>query len=366
MSKKIKKKKAPRRRRAYHGQAALYCRNGHWWALWTENGKSRSKTLKTTDILVAEKRIAQFRIDQKAGKSSSLKPPTVHEAIDQWLKWSASQVSSGTLADYRYYANKMKKHLKTSMPVTDVTAQDIEAYVLNLKKEGLAPYTVKTHLNKVHTVFSRLVKQRVIPFNPTDDVNCHAPLVRRKPWPDALYDQYLIDLLAERDATNNGQSKLIYQDLHDRAIIIWWSGLRTIEVDRLLWADIDFDAEHGPQWIIDSPEKKGGCKTLPIHPVIQPLLKERKKRGLEGPSRGRHTAMKRGWRTFNLKYPKYAQYDHHCMRHSFVTRMSKLYGRETACLLARHSTVEMNQHYDHRGIDDMRLAFTQEFESMNV
>jgi hypothetical protein len=26
----------------------------------------------------------------------------------------------------------------------------------------------------------------------------------------------------------------------------------------------------------------------------------------------------------------------------------------------------MNQHYDHRGIDDMRLAFTQEFESMNV
>ena len=92
MSKKIKKKKAPRRRRAYHGQAALYCRNGHWWALWTENGKSRTKTLKTTDILVAEKRIAQFRIDQKAGKSSSLKPLRDLKVKKEKLKFGAVMI----------------------------------------------------------------------------------------------------------------------------------------------------------------------------------------------------------------------------------------------------------------------------------
>ena len=357
---KNKNKKSPRRRHSYHGKPDLWRRDGHFYAIWTEDGKTKTKSLKTTDIIEAEERLKEFRTQIHLGETPSIKPPTVHEAVDQWLEWKKLQVSAGTISDYRYFGNKMKGYFGATMSVTEMTGQKIEAYLLHLKNQGLAGYSVKTQLGALHAVFSRLVRQRVIPYNPADGVDFQAQAGRREPWPEPLYREYLVDLLAERDTASRYLSKNIFQDLHDRAIVIWWSGLRTIEVDRLLWEDIEFNSDNGPQWTIRSPEKKGGVTTLPIAPILVTLLMERKKRGLEGPFRGRYSAMRRGWAKFKQKHPKYAAYDHHCMRHSFVTRMVKLHGREMASSLARHASIEMNQHYDHRGIAEMGKALRKE------
>jgi integrase len=352
----FKKKKTPNRRKSYHGEPALWPRNGRYYVLWTENGKTKTKSLKTADFLEAEERLREFREQLKFKDHSSLEPPTLHQAIDQWLRLKKTQVASKTMADYRYYAKKMKAFFANSIVVTSITGQEVEAYQLHLLKKGLQPYSVKKHLVALCAVFKRLVKHRIISFNPVESVDMQAEPGRRNAWPEDLYKKYLSTLMEEKNDSKDYRNKQIFQDLHDRAKVIWWSGLRTIEIDRLLWEDIDFSNPDEPQWTIRSPKKKGGTSTLPISPVLIPILKNRIDNGREGPFSGRYSAMKRGWAKFKSKFPEFADYDHHCLRHSFVTRTVSAHGREMASSLARHSSIEMNQHYDHRGISEMRSA----------
>lgn len=361
MTVKNKTRKAPKRRPSYHGQPGLWHRDKkHYYVIWTENGKTRTKSLRTTDFLEAGDRLREFRKQREAGNLTVMKVPTVHEAVDQWLALKQTQVVARTMGDYRYFGNKIRSYFPASMLVTAMTGPHIEDYLLHLIKSGLVPYSVKTQLSALRTVLKRLVRLRLITFNPADGVDFKAKSGRRELWPEPLYKEYLADLLAERDAAKDPRAKLVYQDLHDRAIVLWWSGMRTIEVSRLLWSDIDLEADGGPQWTIRSSPKKGGVTTLPISPILTPLLIDRKERGLEGPFGGRHAVMKLGWAKFKLKYSKYGKYDHHCMRHSFVTRIAARDGREIAAILARHSSIEMSQRYDHRSIAGLREVLTKD------
>jgi uncharacterized protein YaeQ len=99
MTVKNKTRKTPKRRRSYHGQPDLWVHNNkRYYAIWTENGKTKTKSLRTTDNALAKERLREFSKQREAGNLTAIKVPTVHEAVAQWQEWRQAQVADRTLA----------------------------------------------------------------------------------------------------------------------------------------------------------------------------------------------------------------------------------------------------------------------------
>lgn len=351
-----KRKSAARRRRKYDGQIKLSQRNNDiYYACWTEDGKTKTKSLRTRDQLEAEGALRTFRATYQKGGPGQQSNVTFHQAADDYLADRKLEVSQRCMDDYSSFIRCFKAHFNDSDLVRKVTTMDCERLRLKLLKK-VVPYTVKKRLTVLRAIFKRLVRLRLLDVNPMDGIVQEGTAGVRSEMPEEAFQEYLTLLLPKILGAKNAIEKSRFRDLHDRALVLWWSGLRTIEVERVRWADIELEHPEGPRWTIKSPKKKGGTTTLPISPVLVPILQARLGNGRPGPFTGRIKTLNRAWKRITEEHPQFQEWDQHCIRHSFVSRISRTKGLAMARYLARHNTIEVSQRYDHRNLAEMRKA----------
>ena len=355
-----KPKAAARRRRKNNGQIQLWQRdNDIFYALWTEDGKTKTKSFRTTDSLEAENALRAFRATYQKGGPSLECSLTFHQAADDYLADRKLEVSPRCMADYSSFIRCFNAHFNENDLVRDISTMKCEQLRLKLLKK-VKPFTVKKRLTVLRAIFKRLVRLQLLERNPMDGIVQEGAAGVREEMPEEAFKEYLALLLLKIQGAKTAIEQSRFQDLHDRAMVLWWSGLRTIEVERLRWADIDLEHSEGPQWTIRSPKKKGDTTTLPISPVLTPILRARLGNGRPGPFSGRIQTLNRAWRRFTQENPKFQQWDQHCIRHSFVSRISRTKGLAMARHLARHNTIEVSQRYDHRNMAELRAAMVDD------
>ncbi len=351
-----KRNGATHRRRKYDGEIKIWQRNNDkYYALWTEDGKTRTKSLRTTDFLEAENALRAFRATYERGVEAKQSSLTFHQAADDYLADRKLEVTPGCVRDYSSFIRCFKAHIPRNRLVGDVTTLECEKLRLKLLKK-VTRYTVKKRLVVLQAIFKRLVRLQLLDRNPMEGVVQPGRAGVREEMPEEAFKEYLALVRGKIQAAKTAVERSRFQDLHDRALVLWWSGLRTIEVERLTWADIELEHAEGPRWTIRSPKKKGGTTTLPISPVLIPILKARLGNGRQGPFTGRIKTMSRAWARIKDENPKFKQWSQHCIRHSFVSRISRTQGVAMARYLARHNTIEVSQRYDHRSLNEMRKA----------
>jgi integrase len=351
------KKRSPHRRRRYNGQMELYLRNDIYYAIWTENDKTKTKSLRTDDWLLADKALQSFRASYQIGGSSpnAAQKLTFHQAADDYLDDMSKQVSARTMQDYVSFVKRFKKHFSKKALVESVTPLQCDSLRRTMLNE-VSPYTVKKKLTALRAIFKRLVRLQILSKNPMDGVVQKGKAGTRAEMPEPIYLEILDKLQREIASEANPLDRSLLQDLRDRTEILWWSGLRTIEVERLKWSDIDLSASGGAVWTIRSPEKKGGITVLPISPVVCKILARRQGNGGASPFLENIRTLNRTWNSFRKRYPHFKDWDQHCIRHSFVSRISRTKGVAMARFLARHNTIEVSQRYDHRNLTELRAA----------
>jgi site-specific recombinase XerD len=127
---------------------------------------------------------------------------------------------TGALADFDRFVGK---------PVEQITTADIEAYLTNLRKQGIRPSTIHTKIGYVKTFMAFCHREKIIESNPFANIKIAPP-------PEA--EQQFIPLAELRESLlavcGNDRDRLL-------VLLLSYTGMRACEAARLTWGDISED-----------------------------------------------------------------------------------------------------------------------------
>lgn len=150
---------------------------------------------------------------------------TIGAALDDWLEGYEKSVAHSTLESY---GKAIKKHLKPvfgHIPIKDLTATQVRAWIASL---GISNKSINNALTPLRAVMADAFGDGVISRNPMDRVKALAVRTRE---PEPFTPDEVSKILANLD----GQSKNLYQ-------FAIWTGLRPSELIALQWGDIGDDS----------------------------------------------------------------------------------------------------------------------------
>lgn len=157
---------------------------------------------------------------------------TMAHLVDRWLAHAATRLSPSTMVRYRILAERHVIPALGERRVADLGPSDLDDLYGRLRREGLAPSTVR----QVHAVCSSALKQAVkwrwLAASPADNAS-PPPLQRHDvspPDPEAIAE------VRERLAAMGDGARLVtFLDL------LVLTGARRGEVCGLQWADVDLE-----------------------------------------------------------------------------------------------------------------------------
>lgn len=235
-------------------------------------------------------------------------------------------VSKKFVDDIRVRLPRAKRFFKDT-PAQDITSEMITKYALWLKKEGLAPTTIKNYVKKeLSAIFNYGINCGQLTRNPTKA----ATIVTAKPKVGILTPPEMQQLL----------------DASDHYMQAWfmfgaYAGLRSSEISLISWEDVDLDEKQ-----VYVPGRKNVCAERFVN--LTPPLEDYCRKMLEGdnPPEGLvmaglantsiHQRRKKVVKATGIKIPRNA------LRHSFASHHLVHYGNPklTACEMG-HSTEQM-------------------------
>src|SRR5439155_8725460 len=198
----------------------------------------------------------------KVGAAANTKVPTrslvkFRTIVEDWKANVLPMYKHSTQRNHRHIAEKHLVLRFGDMQISDVTPQDVQAYVAHLMKSGYAPKTI----DHIHDVLSAVLRTAVkwghLQTNPARDVDMPTLKTVRPKWVLTIQQAaQLLDALPPLARTMAGLAML--------------SGLRRGELFALRWRDLD---EQGRMLIVraavyegsfDTPKTDAGIRQIPL------------------------------------------------------------------------------------------------------
>ena len=170
-------------------------KNGKWYAvinLYTVEGKRKEKWQGLDlEAKKGSKTEAGHRLNELLSKYNSgdlyLKESLTHaeqermrladQKVDEYIvEWLESHKCNISVLTYNSYKRMTDGRIvpyfkKLGIPLKDLTGDEINAFYLSLRNDGLTGATAQRYHSMMHLAFKQAVKRRVIPTNPCDQAD---------------------------------------------------------------------------------------------------------------------------------------------------------------------------------------------------
>lgn len=190
-----------------------------------ENGRKKYKTVYAANPAELKEKETEIRQQLGLGIDLLSSRDTFARWADDFLKLkNAADITARQKENYRHAVEEWKQHL-ARYQMSDVRADDIERFLVQLQEDGKAARTVNFYHSTIRQIMQRAVG-RIIPSNPVDLVQLTQPGRTAE----------------KRRALTAEEQKWIWDTPHRGqpvAVIMMLSGLRRGELAALTWADID-------------------------------------------------------------------------------------------------------------------------------
>ena len=357
-----------------------------WTACYTNrDGRQLKRSTKTTDKRQALQIAMELeRVERQANAGAittiqlrkvlndvseringdSLIAPSVEDYLDDWLKGIAARNRAATIERYGKTKRLFLESLgdKAQKPVTSLTPKDIETFLNQRLKTGVAPQTAIIDLKTINTAFRRAEAYGIILKNPVAAV--------RVPKNNS----------SEREVfTHEEVQKLLHAvpSLEWQTLILlgYFIGARLSDCVHMKWENI-----HPEQGVIIYHQQKTGKKVIvPMHFHVIEHLKYISTFGTTGflcpKLAGKGPGGKHGLSESFKRIVKKAGIDpmvvkgkgirnftkrtFHSLRHSFNSVLANAgVAEEVRMKLTGHSSKAMNQNYTHLQMATLKDAMT--------
>lgn len=328
--------------------------NGTYYAVWREGNQPKRKSLRTKQKVRAERELAKLKASgRRANDPHDL---TVWDAVDRWLEEKHRPLHSlneTTLRQYRALGQRVKQFWSREELLDDLDTQQVYDWLDRLQRDGLTPQGVRIRLALLRQMLGWHNDLGNMSRNPARPIKLRGAQAQRT---QAMLEPEFNELVADAEEWVN-EAKLAEDGFYraalvDLLVILFYSGLRSIEAFRVEWVDIDLEKR---VWTIRSPQNKGGVKVLPIHSRAFEVLESRAANSGQGPFEDAE-AIRNRWKRFKLARTRWKGTSFHALRHGFVTRLVLQGRRWEAQQLAGHHSEKMTDHYTHAQAEDLRDA----------
>ncbi len=278
-------------------------RKGKWFAvinLYTPEGKRKEKW-QSLDLEAKKgsKSEATHRLNEILAKynSGDINPDetlthaerarrrvaeqTVDEYVVEWLENYKCNIAVLTYNSYKTMVDaRIVPYFKPMQtPLRELTGDELNAFYLSLRNDGLSGATAQRHHSLLHLAFKHAVKRRIIPSNPCDQ----ADRPKSKQYIGEYYNTEQIKKLM--DCLDGEPMRIV-------VIIGAFYGLRRSEILGLKWDAVDFEEDkiYIRHKIIENKRAGGrieghdvlktssSYRSLPLIPFVKEVLLEEKKR----------------------------------------------------------------------------------------
>ncbi|MDD2711160.1 MAG: site-specific integrase [Verrucomicrobiae bacterium] len=292
--------------------------NESYYAVFKAGGKQIRKSLKTADRKLAERRLAELKA-KLAGARGRRKPITFGGLLKEFEETvlAAKNLKPRSLT-FRKLCNKMLLKVWTgleTLPVRNITRKDCELWFAK-RKAQVNPQRQNQELESLNMVLNYGVREGYLLDNP-------AKCLERVKVPKTQIlvptrEQFTV-LLDELRARHNSDAVEMVQ-------LLGYSGMRQTEAAELRWGEVHFerntfDVTGGKEY--GGPGTKNNeARIVPLFPPLKNLLLQI--RETRGGSPNPDTKVLRIIGCLDgiqraCKARGLPRFDHHCMRHFFVS-----------------------------------------------
>lgn len=316
--------------------------------------RRKGRALETGHPLITEveTRVIRAAHDTIAGTGGLL----LERAAEMYLDEIAPTVRNQTIREKRRGIDKLSKWLGAARPVKSVTKRVAGQYVTQVvMKNGLAPKTQRDEVGHLRAFFTWVGQRGEMDDNPFSGMSGSirsstrgaAPV--RRPW----MQEELVGLLGGI-STND--------PLWPMVAIAVYSGMRREEVVNLRVEDVA-----GRSWSVREGKTQSAMRTVPIHPVLLPLVDNLKATSSDGylvsgllsggddSKRGHLIGKRFGSMQERLGYDDRAL-NYHTLRNTFITSCEEVgLPPATVKLLVGHKRTDITFGLYSRGVSQELL-----------
>ncbi len=226
-------------------------KNGKWFAvinLYTPEGKRKEKWQSLgLEAKKGSKTEATYRLNEILAKYNSsdinldetlthaerarrrVAEQTVDEYVVEWLENYKCNIAVLTYNSYKTMVDaRIVPYFKPmQLPLRELTGDELNAFYLSMRNEGLTGATAQRHHSLLHLAFKHAVKRRIIPSNPCDQAD-------RPKSQQYIGEYYNTEELKKLINCLEGDPMRIV------VILAAYYGLRRSEVLGIKWDAVDF------------------------------------------------------------------------------------------------------------------------------
>jgi integrase len=194
-----------------------------------------------------------------------VKELAVEEFINQWIDdGERTGKTETTLKRYRQIIRDFLHHLgdRARIPISHLTASDVQSYLNGLKAKGLASKTISNSLKILRIPFAEGCRMGRISLNPAAAV---------KPPPVVSVERSAFTLVEIQTLLSSCKDFENGDEWKTTIMLGYYCGLRLGDATGLRWGNIDFEQ----RMISFTPEKtraRGRKMEIPIHPELERYL----------------------------------------------------------------------------------------------
>jgi integrase len=270
----------PNRHKEPHAAAPQKQASGRWQGRVTFYDPDTGKRRETTKTFATEREAKKWSREQETlyRENPNQRPPTTEFLKDYLSRWLQETIvgykPDSTAQRYRLSLVHVQRLIGT-LPLTKVTARDIQGVYNALLSEGKANSTIK-HVHVVlHAALEDAVTWELLPKNPTRGTK------PPQPQPHELI------------IPTRAQSQKFMSDCeNDRLFALWaflaFTGVRRGEALALQWGDIDWMAKtvtiqrtmsgYGSHRSVNPPKTKTGRRVIDLTTYLIEILRQQQKR----------------------------------------------------------------------------------------
>ena len=230
----------------------------------------------------AEKRLRKLLDDKDARRLVQPARRPLAAYLSEWLSTAAkTKVRPRTLA---FYTDIIKRYIEPELGAIRMDKLNVIAvqrWVNGMQARKLSARTVRAAFGTLHTALRQAIKWRLLPYDPSADVELPKPKAVREPG--SLTPQELGDFLAAAQG----------ERLEAYFIMAVATACRPGELAALRWSDVDFDkslvrivramtkGEDG-KTVFDEPKTDRGRRAIPIpQAAVEALRAHRQRQRME-------------------------------------------------------------------------------------
>ena len=239
--------------------------NRMFYARWEEYGKSRKVSLRTRDEAKANARFRDFERRLMAGKIKPLEEGVkklFFDFVSEFLEHVEATTSTDT---YRLYDDALKKAKLTigNIPINHINARHIDKCITDMSRERLKPPTINKNLRHIKSALNKAYawEYRTAPI---------------RNFPKMLQEEKELRFLTVEQIRALIGAITSDREFSDMCLFSAYTGLRSGELIRLTWCDVD----HPEGFLrVTAKQKNRKESSIPINKNARVIL-ERRSHGL--------------------------------------------------------------------------------------